>query len=64
MAPAVQILPHYYYDDWIRWEGQWSRDIAVSAGRLLQFVASADIASYQLVDHVEAAFPDLVVALV
>lgn len=23
MAAAVQILPHYYYEDWQRWEGQW-----------------------------------------
>ncbi|HRH47563.1 MAG TPA: Uma2 family endonuclease [Panacibacter sp.] len=23
MASAVQILPHYYYEDWLGWEGQW-----------------------------------------
>ena len=23
MASAIQILPHYYYEDWLRWEGQW-----------------------------------------
>jgi Uma2 family endonuclease len=23
MASAVKILPHYTYDDWVNWEGQW-----------------------------------------
>ncbi|MDX2049482.1 MAG: Uma2 family endonuclease [Chitinophagaceae bacterium] len=23
MSSAVKILPHYTYEDWIRWEGQW-----------------------------------------
>ena len=23
MSNAVKILPHYTYDDWIHWEGQW-----------------------------------------
>ena len=23
MSNAVKILPHYTYDDWVNWEGQW-----------------------------------------
>jgi Uma2 family endonuclease len=23
MGSAYKILPHYTYDDWVRWEGQW-----------------------------------------
>lgn len=23
MSSAVKILPHYTYEDWVRWEGQW-----------------------------------------
>jgi len=23
MSGAIKILPHYTYDDWINWEGQW-----------------------------------------
>ena len=23
MSNAIKILPHYTYDDWINWEGQW-----------------------------------------
>lgn len=23
MAASVKILPHYTYDDWLNWEGQW-----------------------------------------
>ncbi len=23
MSNAVKILPHYTYDDWINWKGQW-----------------------------------------
>jgi hypothetical protein len=23
MAGVVKILPHYTFDDWIQWEGQW-----------------------------------------
>ncbi len=23
MSNPVKILPHYTYDDWVKWEGQW-----------------------------------------